>query len=153
MKRSPVGSRDKSWATGKKRKMVYLWVDANVVLRFLTGDPPDMADKVLELMNRAEKGEIGLRISHLVLAEIIWVLSSFYKHTKSRIADTLVSFLSAGGIYADNSALLIQALNDMAEKNVDFTDAYLAALARAQEEGVCSFDNDFEKLNIRWIVP
>ncbi|ACA58929.1 PIN domain-containing protein [Candidatus Desulforudis audaxviator] len=133
--------------------MVYLWVDANVVLRFLTGDPPAMAAKALELMSRAEKGAIGLRVSHLVAAEIVWVLSSFYKYDKTQIAETLNSFLSADGIYAENPALLIQALQDMAEKNVDFVDAYLAALARAQEESICSFDNDFEKLNVRWVTP
>jgi predicted nucleic acid-binding protein len=98
---------------------VYLWVDANVVLRFLTGDPPEMAAKAMELMSRAEKGAIGLRVSHLVVAEIVWVLSSFYKYAK----------------------------------NVDFADAYLAALARAQEESICSFDNDFEKLNVKWVTP
>ncbi|MDN5364792.1 MAG: hypothetical protein PWQ91_1857, partial [Eubacteriales bacterium] len=32
--------------------MVYLWIDANVVLRFLTGDPPEMARKALQLMRR-----------------------------------------------------------------------------------------------------
>jgi predicted nucleic acid-binding protein len=41
----------------------------------------------------------------------------------------------------------------MAEKNVDFVDAYLAALARAQEESICSFDNDFKKLNVSWVAP
>lgn len=133
--------------------MVYLWVDANVVLRFLTGDPPEMAAKALELMNRAEKGDIGLRVSHLVVAEIVWVLSSFYRYSKSQIAETLISFLGADGIYAENPALLIQALQDMAEKNVDFADAYLAALARAREESICFFDNDFEKLNVGWVAP
>ncbi|AZK58954.1 hypothetical protein Daudx_0399 [Candidatus Desulforudis audaxviator] len=94
-----------------------------------------------------------MRVSHLVAAEIVWVLSSFYKYDKTQIAETLNSFLSADGIYAENPALLIQALQDMAEKNVDFVDAYLAALARAQEESICSFDNDFEKLNVRWVTP
>ncbi|MCL6448970.1 MAG: type II toxin-antitoxin system VapC family toxin [Armatimonadetes bacterium] len=133
--------------------MIYLWVDANVVLRFLTGDPPEMAAKALELMSRAEKGDIGLRVSHLVVAEIIWVLSSFYRYAKNQIAETLISFLGADGIYAENPALLIQALQDMTEKNVDFADAYLAALARTHEESICSFDNDFKKLNVKWVTP
>jgi len=133
--------------------MGYLWVDADVILRFLTGDPPEMAAKTLELMEHAEKGDIGLRLSHLVIAEIVWVLSSFYKHNKSQIAETLISFLSADGIYTENSTLLVQALQDMAEKNVDFADAYLAALARAQKESVCSFENDFEKLDVSWFTP
>lgn len=133
--------------------MIYLWVDANVILRFLTGDPPKMAARALELMKRAEKGDIGLRVSHLIVAEIVWVLSSFYRYAKSQIAEILISFLSSDGIFVESSALLIQALQDMAEQNVDFIDAYLAALARTQEEGICSFDNDFDRLNITWVTP
>lgn len=133
--------------------MVYLWIDANVILRFLTGDPPQMAAKALKLMERAEKGEIGLKISHLVIAEVVWVLSSFYKHKKDHIAETIISFLSAKGIYVENLALLIQALQNMAEKNVDFIDAYLAAQAQALEETVCSFDNDFKKLAVKFAPP
>ncbi|MCL6449376.1 MAG: PIN domain-containing protein [Armatimonadetes bacterium] len=128
-------------------------VDANVVLRFITGDPPEMAAQALELMVRAENGEVCLRLSHLVVAEIVWVLSSFYKFTKRAIADTLISFLSADGVQTENSGLVIQALQDMAEKNVDFADAFLAALARVNQERVCSFDNDFEKLNVSWTRP
>ncbi len=133
--------------------MMYLWVDANVILRFITGDPPEMAAKTLELMTRAEKGEIGLRLSHIVLAEIVWVLSSFYKYPKKDIAESLTFFICADGIYPENQDLLIQALKDMANKNVDFVNAYLAALARSREEGICSFDNDFRKLDVNLVIP
>lgn len=133
--------------------MVYLWVDANVVLRFITGEPPEMASQALALMARAEKGEICLRLSPLVLAEIIWVLHSFYKFSRREIADVLISFINAEGVQAENHALVRQALQDMAEKNVDFADAYLAAVARAHKEGVCSFDNDFERLGVKWVAP
>ncbi|AEG16385.1 PilT protein domain protein [Desulfofundulus kuznetsovii DSM 6115] len=133
--------------------MIYLWIDANVVLRFLTGNPPEMAAQALELMARAEKGEVCLRLHHLVIAEIVWVLSSFYKFTKREIANTLVSFIHADGIQVDNSDLVVQALQDMAKKNIDFVDAYLAALAKQHEESVCSFDSDFEKLNVSLVKP
>jgi predicted nucleic acid-binding protein len=95
----------------------------------------------------------GTVVRLTLVAEIVWVLSSFYRYDRSQIAETLISSLSADGIFAENPALLIQALQDMAEKNVDFADVYLAALARAQEENICSFDNDFEKLNVRWVSP
>jgi len=131
----------------------YLWIDANVILRFITGDPPALAAKALELMTSAEKGEVGLRLSHLVLAEVVWVLSSFYKYTKTEIAEILISFICADGIYTENPELLMQALKDMAEKNVDFVDAFLAALARTRKETISSFDNDFQKLNVNWVVP
>lgn len=133
--------------------MVCMWIDANVILRFITGDPPEMTEKALKLMTRAEKGEVALRLSHIVVAEVVWVLSFFYKFPKKEIAETMISFINADGIRPDNPDLLIQALKDMADNNVDFTDAYLAALARTNEEGICSFDNDFGKLNVNWVIP
>jgi len=133
--------------------MVYLWIDANVILRFFTNDPPDMAAKALALMKRAEKGDVGLRVSHLVVAETVWVLSSYYGFGKSQIAETLTSFLMADGVYVDDRTILIQSLHDMAEKNVDFVDAFLAALAKKHGEKVCSFDKDFEKLDVKWVTP
>ncbi|GAW90956.1 PIN domain-containing protein [Calderihabitans maritimus] len=65
----------------------------------------------------------------------------------------MIAFINADGIQAENSDLAIRALQDMAEKNVDFIDAYLAAVARSHEERVCSFDNDFEKLNVSCVKP
>jgi hypothetical protein len=32
--------------------MTSLWIDTNVLLRFITGDPPDMAGKVFLLFQR-----------------------------------------------------------------------------------------------------
>jgi len=133
--------------------MVYIWIDANVILRFITGDPPEMAEKVLELMARAEKGEAALRLSHIVATEVVWVLSSFYKYSKGEIAETMITFINADGICPDNPDLLIQALKDMADNNVDFIDAYLAAIARTRSEAVCSFDSDFVKLNVSLVIP
>jgi len=37
-----------------------LWVDANVILRFLTRDPLDMAECSARLMAKAEIGEVSL---------------------------------------------------------------------------------------------
>ncbi|MGC7847665.1 PIN domain-containing protein [Desulforudis sp. 1088] len=133
--------------------MACLWIDANVILRFITGDPPEMAAQALELMNRAEKGETCLRLSHLVVAEAVWVLSSFYEYTRREIADTLIPFIRADGVRAENPDLVVQALQDMADKNVDFVDAFLAAQARRHGEGVCSFDNDFARLKVTWVKP
>jgi len=54
-----------------------LWVDANVVLRFLTRDPAEQAEKAAKLMAMAERGEVTLVLSTLTVAEIFWVLKSF----------------------------------------------------------------------------
>ena len=69
--------------------MTVFWVDANVLLRFLTGEPPQLAERALRLIQRAEQGEITLRLSPIVVAEVVWVLSSFYRYSRAQIAEVL----------------------------------------------------------------
>jgi hypothetical protein len=40
--------------------MTTLWLDANVILRFLTGEPAELAECARRLMARAEAGELTL---------------------------------------------------------------------------------------------
>ena len=134
--------------------MKRLWVDANVLLRFLTGEPDDMYEHSAELMARVEKGDAKLMISQLVLAEVIWVLKSFYKYSMEEIADALVSLLSASGVEAEDRQMMVRAVELAREKNVDYIDAHLALAAVAHGEEVCTFDKtDFKRLPVRWTSP
>jgi len=69
--------------------MTNLWVDANILLRFLTGEPPDLAQRAFRLIQKAEFGEVTLRLSPIVVAEVLWVLYSFYKYFRVQIAEVL----------------------------------------------------------------
>jgi len=51
------------------------WVDANILLRLITNDPPDLAERAARLANRAEQGEITLKVTSIVVAEVVWVLT------------------------------------------------------------------------------
>ncbi len=134
--------------------MKRVWVDANVLLRFLTGEPKEMHDRSVELMARVERGEVKLRVSQLVVAEVIWVLKSFYKRSMEEITGVVVSLLSAPGIEAEDRQTMIRAVELAREKNVDFIDAHLALRAAGNQEEVCTFDKtDFKKLPVRWTSP
>lgn len=133
--------------------MRYLWVDANVLLRLLTGDPPDLAEKALRLAQQAERGELTLKISPIVVAEIVWVLSSFYRYLRSQIAEVLIPLITAEGVILEEGEQVIAALQRMVSANVDFIDAFLAEVARREGEGIISFDRDFRRLEIPWVEP
>jgi predicted nucleic acid-binding protein len=133
--------------------MSALWLDANVVLRLLTGDPPDAAAGCLRLFEKAERGELLLRLSHLALAEVVWVLVRFHKVPKDRVARHLVSLVAAPGVSVEEPDLVLGALFAMAEKNVDFADALLAAQARTRGEGVATLDRDFLRLGVDVVDP
>ena len=102
--------------------MSRLWVDANVILRFLTKDPLEMAERSAHLMAKAERGEVVLYMSPLVLAKVIWVLKSFYQYSMPAIAH-VVALVSASGIEVDNRQLIIRAVELARDRNVDFADA------------------------------
>lgn len=109
-----------------------LFVDTNVFLRFLTADDPVKAKKAKELFERAINGEVTLRTSLLVIAEIIWTLESFYKLDRHDIAAKAEKILNTPQLECPEADLIFQALDFYAEKNVDFIDAFHAFLLREQ---------------------
>ncbi len=131
------------------------YVDANVVLRFLTGDPPPMAEQAAALFQAVEQGKLRLVLDTIVLAEVVWVLQSFYRYRPSEIAPVLREFLLQDGIEAEEKDVLFQALSFYEMKNVDFADALVAArMQKRRVEQIFSFDEHFDRLpGIRRVAP
>lgn len=94
-------------------------------------------------------------VDDIVIAEVVWVLQSFYHHPVVDIAAVLRDFLLQDGIQAEEKTTLIQALTLYETKNVDFADALIAA--RMQERGierVFSFDAHFDRVSgVQRMVP
>ncbi len=129
-------------------------VDTNVLLRFLTGDPPEMAEKARRLVERADKGEVILVVLPVVLAETIYTLESFYELERKEIATTLLDFLRKQGIEPAEPDRLSNALTRCQERNAHFADAYLAAAALDMAHPIASFDRDFDKFkDVQRIEP
>ncbi len=130
------------------------WVDANVLLRFLTGEPEPMAERAARLMGQAERAEAQLILTPLVVAEVVWTLKSFYRRSYDEIVRVLVPLLSADGVETQDRELMIRALELTRSKNVDFSDAVLALQAERHGEPVCTFDeSDFKRLPAAWTLP
>jgi predicted nucleic acid-binding protein len=125
--------------------MKVAYVDANVILRFLVADPPDMAQRATLLMQVVERGEVILRVDDIVVAEVVWVLSSFYHYKSQQIATTLLEFLSQDGLEVDDNVL--SALVLYSDKGIDFVDALLAVrMQHADIRQVYSFDRHFDRV-------
>lgn len=122
------------------------FVDANVILRFLLNDPPAMAEDAARLFQAVADGQVTLVLDDIIVAELVWVLKSFYQHTAVDIAQVLREFLAQSGIELSDKATLFQALFLFETKNVDFIDALVAA--RMQKSGfsyIFSFDKHFDR--------
>lgn len=123
------------------------YLDANVILRHLTGDPPEMAEAALAIFGKAEEGELRLRVLQVTVAEVVWVLESYYGHPRDDIATTVARLLQADGLEVERPGRLMEALALYREHGVDFADALVGAAARREGPPVVrSFDDDFDRL-------
>jgi len=131
-----------------------LWIDSNVIIRIITGDPKDLAEEAEEMIHKVEAGELILRLTPLVVAECCWVLASFYEAEPNDISDALLKFTNGIGVETEEKSVVQQALRDYAEKNVDFIDAYIAAHAKLNPpEDVVTWDRHFKRLGIHHDRP
>lgn len=123
-------------------------IDANIILRFLTNDIPKQADRCTGLLKRIESGSEEVWLPDLVLADIVWTLEKFYKQPKQRIQELLIPILELKGLRHNNKKISKLAFQLYVEKNIDWTDAFVAAQMITQKKcEIYSYDGDFDKVD------
>src|SRR3989338_11228111 len=108
-----------------------VFVDTNVFLRFFVRDVEPFYQKSKEFFEKAEKGEIRLETSEMVIAEIVWVLESYYGFTKAEIAEVVETILETRSIRVANHTRLKEAIKLYISESMDFIDAYNIAYMKA----------------------
>lgn len=125
----------------------FAYANTNIIVRFLTNDPKEQADAVRRFLEEAQSDKIDLYVCDLVAAEVVYVLQSFYRTPRDKIADSLKSFFSLPAIEVERKEIINQALDIYSTTTIDFFDAYLAARARSSENPIFTFDKDFSKID------
>ena len=120
-------------------------LDANVVIRFLVQDHAEHAKSATKLFQDAENGEVELILMPWIIAEIVYTLAGSYGVVRSEISKRLKAIMSAVGVITEERAVLADAFDRYASKNVDFADALLAAESKALNVAPASFDRDLDK--------
>ena len=105
------------------------WLDTNVILRFLLKEDPQLFQAVEPLFLQAEQGDLEIYIHPIIIAEIIWTLESYYEYSKEKIAEVMIQLVEAKGVVVPDKEVIVGALQDYKEKNVDFIDSYLVQYA------------------------
>jgi uncharacterized protein len=117
------------------------FVDTNLFIRYLTNDDPALADRVEQLLDDAATGAVQLVTTELVMAETVWVLESSYHLNNARIAPLVRGILATPGLEVINGDLIGKALVMYELQNIDFVDAYIAALMEKQGiQDIYSYD-------------
>jgi predicted nucleic-acid-binding protein len=123
---------------------VSAFVDTNILVRHLTGEPADLAARASAYLS----DESELLLADLIVAETIYVLESFYETPRSQIAEAVRSLLAFDPIVTIDLALLLRAVEVYETDRINFAEAYLVACAESTGVNrVASFDQAIDRVN------
>lgn len=130
-------------------------LDANVILRFLLNDHPDQSPRCRELFRRLRDGEEAVALPEVVISDVVWTLGSFYRWPPDRIYAFVEALVTIDAVRMRRKEVVLLALRLFAERNVDFSDALIAAEMLHSGQGeIYSYDRDFERIaGIRRVEP
>lgn len=124
-------------------------LDANVILRYLLCDDESKAQRCLELLERAERREIALSTTDLVVAELVWVLESgaTYDVPREKIRELLLPVILLPGLKLPGKKLYRRIFDLYVDQGIDFIDAYNAVhMSKQRLSRVYSYDSDFDRI-------
>lgn len=119
------------------------FVDTNVLVRHLIGDPPKMAARATAYLQK----ESELLVADLIVAETIYVLESFYEVARPEISEAMRALIVMESVSVVDAPLLLRAIEIYEYDRLDFAEAYL--IATAESTGVmqiASFDRSIDRV-------
>lgn len=128
-----------------------LFVDTSVLVRYLTEDPPDLAQRSARLIDESQE----LYLTEAILIETAHVLRRVYGVSRENVVDVLVRLLRRKNIAVfglEKSIVLTAILMTRPSGRVSIADALIWAAARSSAPaGVFTFDRRFpsEGIDIR----
>ena len=117
-------------------------IDTNVLVRYLTEDDPDMADRAQRLLEQeCTPDRLGF-INVVVLCEAVSVLRAQYRCAREAIAAAVEALLRAPLLAIEHAELAELALEDYRAGEADFTDALIGLI---NQRSGCEVTATFER--------
>jgi predicted nucleic-acid-binding protein len=131
------------------------FIDTNIFLRYFVKEDSKTHGNCSDLIKIIVNKRVKAATSHLVLAEIAWTLTSYYKVSKRRVVRSLRSIETMSGLsFLDN--FKTTAAHDLFQrKNAKYIDCLIASIPQIQDNKitVVSYDKDFDKLGVKRVEP
>jgi len=136
---------------------VNYFIDSNIFLRVLAKENQQIFDECFGLLSKIKSNTSNncFYTGNLVVAEVAWTLSSYYKVDKKEVVRDLESILNIGNLKYIEAYDFRTGLNIYKNLNVKFIDALITSIPQIQskEWTVISYDRDFDKLGVKRKEP
>lgn len=124
-----------------------LFLDTNLIIRYLTRDDPEQAAH--DAFQQAEAGTLALVSTEGVVVEAVQVLSSkrLYNLPRAAVREQLTDIFQIRGLEVPDRDTLVRASDLYATTNLDFVDVLIGApMERRGVATVLSFDRGFDRI-------
>lgn len=127
------------------------WLDANVILRYLTKDNKILSPKSKIIIDNIANYKCFAYVNTLVLHEVIYILENVYDVNRKDISESIYNFISIShiNIVDIHKQYLKLALEDYSKTKIDFPDCVYKQICKENKYRLLSFDKDFEKLGVK----
>lgn len=129
------------------------FVESSVLVRYLTADPPEMAERAARLID----SDTELYVTETIIAETAHVLRRLYGVAREDLADLLVRLLHRQNILVhglEKSSVITAILLTRPSGRISVPDALIWAVARGVSPStVYSFDRRFPSEGIQLEEP
>lgn len=117
-------------------------LDTNLIIRFLVNDDPSKVSQVEKLLRNNKNKNILL---DTVIAEIVWVLTSYYELDKEDIIEKMQALIHVDTIEC-NTLLISRALLLWEIHTISYIDAYLVAVSQLGNMTLYTYDQKLKKI-------
>lgn len=130
-------------------------LDTNVLLEVLLRRNEKRFSESFAVLEQVKNGTLTAVVPGIVLAEMQWVLSSFYQLPKQEIVEFLESILHLRGLKITDEYDHALNIRLYSKNTAKYINACIASLNCVQKEEyvVLSYDADFKKLPITSATP
>ncbi|MFZ5932537.1 MAG: PIN domain-containing protein [Patescibacteria group bacterium] len=131
------------------------FIDSNIFLRVIVEEDKKSFLECKNLFQAIEDRKLRWFSSNIVLAEVVWVLASFYKLKKEKILAGLAGIRNLRGFNLVDKFQFDLALRLYSKSQVKFVDCLIASVPQISAKAwtVVSYDKDFDKLGVSRVEP
>lgn len=122
-----------------------IYVDTNIIVRHLLGDHPTLSRQAQKLFIRAQSGEVQLYFDEVVVAEVVWVLKSFYKIAKEDICQQLLDIITQKWVVNPRKKMIIRSLEQFKISNLSYIDCWALNISKQRKIQLQTFDKTLQK--------
>lgn len=130
--------------------MIPPFVDADVIVRLITGDDLVKQAAARTFFDRVEAGEIVVDTPVTTIADVACVLASpkIYGLPRAEVGAALGTLVRLPSFRVANRRAVLRALDLFGATRLDFGDAFIiASMEQADAAVVVSYDRDFDRVS------